>query len=183
MTAPILVVDDDPIVREALTQTLELEELQVIAAGSFIEAKDHISRGFGGIILSDLRMPGRDGFYLLEYTQGIDAELPVILLTGEGDIPMAVKAMGQGAFSFLEKPCTPSELATVIARAQKARDMALENRRLKEQLETGDAAARLVFGSSNRLKDCELRCAKWRGSAQKCWLQVPRVPVFQKLLK
>lgn len=150
MTAPILVVDDDPIVREALTQTLELEEFQVIAAGSFIEAKDHISRGFGGIILSDLRMPGRDGFYLLEYTQGIDAELPVILLTGEGDIPMAVKAMGQGAFSFLEKPCTPSELATVIARAQKARDMALENRRLKEQLETGDAAARLVFGSSKQ---------------------------------
>lgn len=148
MSAPVLVVDDDPVVREALTQTLELEEFAVIAAGSFVEAKDHIEPGFAGVILSDMRMPGRDGFHLLDYTQRLDSELPVILLTGEGDIPMAVKAMALGAFGFLEKPCAPAELTAVIARAQKARDMALENRRLKAQLETGDAAARWIFGVS-----------------------------------
>ncbi|SFK55844.1 sigma-54-dependent transcriptional regulator [Shimia haliotis] len=150
MTAPVLVVDDDPVVREALGQTLELEDIPVISAGSFVEAKDHIVPAFGGVILSDMRMPGRDGFHLLEFARGVDAELPVILLTGEGDIPMAVKAMAQGAFGFLEKPCAPAQLVAVIERAQKARGMALENRRLKTQLETGDAAARWLFGTSAR---------------------------------
>ncbi|WP_270728575.1 sigma-54-dependent transcriptional regulator [Shimia sp. Alg240-R146] len=150
MTASVLVVDDDPMVREALGQTLELENIPAVAAGSFVEAKDLIVPGFGGVILSDMRMPGRDGFHLLAYAREVDAELPVILLTGEGDIPMAVKAMAQGAFGFLEKPCAPSELVAVITRAQKARSMALENRRLKAQLETGDAAARWLFGTSER---------------------------------
>ena len=148
MTAPVLVVDDDPIVREALAQTLELEEFPVISAGSFVEAKDHITATFAGVILSDMRMPGRDGFHLLQFTRDTDAELPVILLTGEGDIPMAVRAMTQGAFGFLEKPCAPAELVAVIERAQKARAMALENRRLRAQLETGDAAARIIYGTS-----------------------------------
>ncbi|MFY0661726.1 MAG: sigma-54-dependent Fis family transcriptional regulator [Shimia sp.] len=148
MTAPVLVVDDDPIVREALTQTLELEEFPVVSAGSFVEAKDHITASFTGVILSDMRMPGRDGFHLLQFTRDTDAELPVILLTGEGDIPMAVRAMTQGAFGFLEKPCAPAELIAVIERAQKARAMALENRHLKAQLETGDAAARIIYGTS-----------------------------------
>lgn len=148
MKAPVLVVDDDPIVREALSQTLELEEFPVISAGSFVEAKDHITAAFDGVVLSDMRMPGRDGFHLLQFAYEADAELPVILLTGEGDIPMAVKAMTLGAFGFLEKPCAPTELVAVISRAQKARAMALENRRLKAQLETGDAAARLIYGTS-----------------------------------
>ena len=55
----VLVVDDDAAVREALTQTLELADLDALAAGSFIEAKDHIAPGFTGVILSDIRMPGR----------------------------------------------------------------------------------------------------------------------------
>ncbi|MBC7181856.1 MAG: response regulator, partial [Roseovarius sp.] len=100
MIRNVLVVDDDRPVREALSQTLELANYTVRAAGSFIEAKDHISRDFAGVILSDIRMPGRDGFHLLAHTRALDDELPVILLTGEGDIPMAVKAMGQGAFDF-----------------------------------------------------------------------------------
>ena len=110
MTREVLVVDDDRPVREALAQTLELADCTVRLTGSFIAAKDHITPGFPGVILSDIRMPGRDGFHLLEHAQGTDPELPVILLTGEGDIPMAVKAMGAGAFDFLEKPCAPDQL-------------------------------------------------------------------------
>jgi two-component system C4-dicarboxylate transport response regulator DctD len=153
----VLVVDDDAAVREALRQTLELAELSPLVAGSFIEAKDHISPGFNGVILSDIRMPGRDGFHLLDHTQGVDAELPVILLTGEGDIPMAVRAMGDGAFGFLEKPCAPADLLAVVERALKTRALVLENRRLKAQLETGDPAARMLFGSSARAEDLRQR--------------------------
>lgn len=159
----VLLVDDDPAVREALSQTLELADLSVTAAGSFVEAKDNIAQNFAGVILSDMRMPGRDGFHLLEYAQEQDADLPVVLLTGEGDIPMAVRAMGMGAFGFLEKPCATSDLVATLQRALRARDIVLENRRLKAQLETGDAASRLLFGTS--AKAGELR-ARVRAVAQ-----------------
>ena len=148
MIGKVLLVDDDVAVREALAQTLELADLAPIPVGSFIEAKDHISDRFDGVVLSDIRMPGRDGFHLLDFVRTVDAELPVVLLTGEGDIPMAVRAMGQGAFGFLEKPCAPADLIAVIERAMKTRAMVLENRRMKAQLETGDPAARMLFGQS-----------------------------------
>lgn len=144
----VLLVDDDAAVREALGQTLELADCDALTAGSFVECKDHITPAFEGIIVSDIRMQGRDGFYLLNYARNQDVDLPVILLTGEGDIPMAVKAMGEGAFDFLEKPCAPSDLMDVIERALKTRALVLENRALKAQLEAGDPASRLIFGKS-----------------------------------
>ncbi|MEM9552390.1 MAG: sigma-54 dependent transcriptional regulator, partial [Pseudomonadota bacterium] len=150
MTRKVLVVDDDAAVREALSQTLELADYQPIVAGSFVVAKDHILAEFDGVILSDIRMPGRDGFHLLDFAHGVDPDLPVILLTGEGDIPMAVRAMGQGAFGFLEKPCAPSDLLAVLDRAIRTRAVVLENRALQRQLESGDPAARLLFGTSRQ---------------------------------
>jgi two-component system C4-dicarboxylate transport response regulator DctD len=153
----ILLVDDDAAVREALTQTLDLNDLNTVPCGSFIEAKDHIARDFEGVILSDIRMPGRDGFHLLRHAHGLDPDLPVILLTGEGDIPMAVEAMGQGAFDFLEKPCAPDDLLPVLHRALQTRALVLENRRLKTQLETGDPAARMLFGTSQLAEDLRTR--------------------------
>lgn len=148
MIRQVLIVDDDIAVREALAQTLELADYSPRVTGSFIEAKDHISDTFEGVILSDIRMPGRDGFFLLDHTHKLDPDLPVILLTGEGDIPMAVRAMGQGAFGFLEKPCAAADLLAEVDRALKTRALVLENRRLKAQLEAGDPAARMLFGTS-----------------------------------
>ncbi|WP_321362936.1 sigma-54 dependent transcriptional regulator [uncultured Celeribacter sp.] len=148
----VLLVDDDASVREALGQTLELADLTATLAGSYIEAKDHISRDFPGVVVSDIRMPGKDGFALLAYAQSVDAELPVILLTGEGDVPMAVRGISEGAFDFLEKPCAPKDLIAVVEKALKTRALVLENRRLKRQVEQGDAAARLLRGTSDLSK-------------------------------
>lgn len=148
MTRRVLLVDDDAAVREALGQTLELADLIPVLAGSYIEAKDHIVPGFPGVIVSDIRMPGKDGFALLEFAHAADPELPVILLTGEGDIPTAVRGMASGAFDFLEKPCAPADLLTVVEKALKTRSLVLENRSLKAQVEAGDAAARLLRGTS-----------------------------------
>lgn len=144
----ILLVDDDSAVRSAISQTLRLENYDVIACGSFIEAKDHISIEFEGIVLTDIRMPGRDGFHLNEYCRDIDDDLPVIFLTGEGDIPMAVQAMSAGAFGFLEKPCSSENLLPVLSRALKIRALVLENRNLKKQAIIGDVSARMIFGRS-----------------------------------
>ncbi|MGB3316377.1 MAG: sigma-54-dependent Fis family transcriptional regulator, partial [Albidovulum sp.] len=148
MTERVLLVDDDRAVREALGQTLELAGLRPVLASSFIEAKDHIARDFAGVVVSDIRMPGRDGFHLLDHARKTDPDLPVILLTGEGDVPMAVRAMAEGAHSFLEKPCAPADFLSVVEKALKARALVLENRRLRLQIEAGDAASRMLFGQS-----------------------------------
>ncbi len=144
----VLLVDDDALVREALAQTLELAGYRPTVAASYIEAKDHITPGFDGVVLSDIRMPGKDGFALLEYAQQQDEELPVILLTGEADIPMAVRGIAAGAFDFLEKPCAPKDLLAVVEKASNTRALVLENRHLRRQVEAGDAAVRLLRGTS-----------------------------------
>lgn len=144
----VLLVDDDRAVRTALGQTLELADLVPVLAGSFIEAKDHIGPGFDGVVVTDIRMPGKDGFALLDHARQCDPDLPVILLTGEGDIPMAVRAMADGAFDFLEKPCAPKDFIAVVEKALRTRALVLDNRALKRELKRGDAAARMLFGTS-----------------------------------
>lgn len=148
MTRAVLVVDDDAAVREAIGQTLDLAGLAPRLAASFVEAKDRIRADFDGVILSDIRMPGRDGFHLLGYAQEVDPDLPVILLTGEGDVPQAVRGMSAGAFDYLEKPCSPRDLVAVVEKALRTRGLVLENRRLKRQIEAGDAAERILIGGS-----------------------------------
>ncbi|KGB82021.1 chemotaxis protein CheY [Rhodovulum sp. NI22] len=157
MSRKVLLVDDDPPVREALGQTLELAGLSPVLAGSYIEAKDHVTLGFEGVVVTDIRMPGKDGFALLEFSQRIDPDLPVILLTGEGDIPMAVRGISAGAFDFLEKPCAPREFVAIVEKALKTRTLVLENRRLKRQVESGDAAARMLFGESRQADELRAR--------------------------
>jgi len=148
MSLSILLVDDDQEVREALGQSLEIAGYPVVLAASFIEAVDHISPDFAGVVLSDVRMPGKDGFALLERCLQIDKDLPVILITGEGDVPMAVRAMQAGAFNFLEKPVGTDRLNEVISRACGLRTTVLENRALKARLAAKDAAERLIIGQS-----------------------------------
>ena len=145
----VLLVDDDRAVREALGQTVDLAGLTPVLAGSFVEAKDHITPEFPGIIVSDIRMPGRDGFHLLEHVRGIDADLPVILLTGEGDVPSAVRGMTGGAFDFLEKPCSAKDFLSVVEKAIKTRALVLENRALRREITKGDAASRMLIGQSS----------------------------------
>ncbi|MBJ3762212.1 sigma-54-dependent Fis family transcriptional regulator [Maribius pontilimi] len=148
MTIRVMIVEDEPDLRDALAQTLELADLDPLTASSFVAAKDRITAEFDGVILSDIRMPGRDGFHLLKYAQKIDPDLPVILLTGEGDVPMAVKGMSAGAYDFLEKPCAAADLVASVQKALKTRALVLENRRLKSAAQEGDAAGRLIFGES-----------------------------------
>lgn len=157
MTKQVLLVDDDAWVREALGQTLELSGLTPVLAASYIEAKDHVSADFDGVLVSDIRMPGKDGFALLEHVRKVDADLPVILLTGEGDIPMAVRGISQGAFDFLEKPCASADFLAVVEKALRTRALVLENRRLRHQAEAGDAAARLLFGQSPQAAELRAR--------------------------
>lgn len=151
MTPTVLLVEDDRPLRKSIAQTLDLEGISVIEAGTYIEAKDHIMADFAGIVLTDVRLPGKDGFNVLTLAQKLDKDLPVIMLTGEGDVPMAVRAMDLGAFDFLEKPCHPDRLLKTLGKALEQRSLVVQNRILKSQLKRNDAAATAFPGTSSMI--------------------------------
>lgn len=162
MTRQVLLIEDDKVLRIALAQTLALDGMDVIQAASYVECKSLITSDFAGVILSDIRMPGRDGFDVLAASQQIDPDLPVILLTGEGDVPTAVRAMSAGAYDFLEKPCAPDHLIEVLNRAIAHRTLVLKSRLMERQLRHSDPAAMNFPGPSEVTED--LRAALRRAA-------------------
>ncbi|UVM54920.1 sigma-54 dependent transcriptional regulator [Pseudomonas sp. B21-012] len=133
MLNSVMVVDDEASIRTAVEQWLSLSGFNVQLFSRAEDCLEQLPGHFPGVILSDVRMPGMDGLQLLEQLQASDADLPVILLTGHGDVPMAVEAMRNGAYDFLEKPFSPEALLGSLRRALEKRQLVLENRRLHEQ--------------------------------------------------
>ncbi|WP_141766234.1 response regulator, partial [Pseudomonas sp. HMSC75E02] len=93
----VLVVEDDPHVLLGCQQALALEDLDSDGVASAEEALRRVGADFPGIVISDIRLPGMDGLQLLARLREKDAQLPVVLITGHGDIAMAVQAMRDGA--------------------------------------------------------------------------------------
>jgi two-component system C4-dicarboxylate transport response regulator DctD len=148
MLNSVIVVDDEAPIREAVQQWLSLSGFDVQL---FSRAEDCLARlpeHFSGVVLSDVRMPGMSGLELLEQLHKRDPDLPVILLTGHGDVPMAVDAMRDGAYDFLEKPFTPETLLGSLRRALEKRALVLENRRLHEQADTRSRLDATLLGLS-----------------------------------
>lgn len=141
----VILLDDDADLRHAVSQGLELEGHEVSVFEDPLAALSTISRDDYAVIVSDIMMPKMDGFDVLTQVMEIDPVLPVILITGHGDVPLAVKAMKSGAYDFIEKPFTVQKLATVVERALEKRRLVLENRSLRETLdEATDLSSRLV---------------------------------------
>ena len=135
MTEPsVIFVDDDPHIRQAIAQTLTLEELPVSCFEDAPSALGHINADYDGVVLCDYNMPEMNGLEMLDRLRAIDNTIPVIILTGQGDISTAVTAMQQGAYDFIEKPFDHDELIELLRHALEKRHLALENRRLKAQL-------------------------------------------------
>ncbi|RON71296.1 sigma-54 dependent transcriptional regulator [Pseudomonas fluorescens] len=133
MLNSVMVVDDESSIRSAVEQWLSLSGFEVQLFSRAEECLAALPAHFPGVILSDVRMPGLSGLELLAEVQRRDADLPVILLTGHGDVPMAVEAMRDGAYDFLEKPFSPETLLGSLRRALEKRRLILENRALHEQ--------------------------------------------------
>lgn len=146
----VLLLDDDADLRHAVSQGLELEGHEISVFEDPLAALSTISRDDYAVIVSDIMMPKMDGFNVLTQVMEIDPVLPVILITGHGDVPLAVKAMKSGAYDFIEKPFTVQKLATVVERALEKRRLVLENRSLRETLdEATDLSSRLVGRASS----------------------------------
>lgn len=153
-TEPMTVafVDDDIDLRQANAQTLQLAGFQPLPLASAAEALDVITADFAGVVVTDLRMPRVDGMQLFRQLQERDPDLPVILITGHGDIATAVEAMREGVYDFLAKPFAAERLIQSVRRAAEKRRLVLENRSLRVAAELAAAGESPLIGETPALR-------------------------------
>ncbi len=149
MSEPVvLFVDDEEDLRDVASQTLDLAGLPVQTFADAQDALSHVSRNFPGVLVSDIRMAGMDGLTLMSRCLEIDPTFPIILVTGHGDVDLAVSSMRDGAYDFLEKPYQPARLVETILRALDKRRLTLENRELRREVGQRDAVEVRLGGRS-----------------------------------
>lgn len=160
--AHVLLIDDDEEVLEAYAQTLQLGGFEVEACSSMMQARPHVRRDMASVVFTDVKMPARDGFAVLQMVHEIDPDVPVVLISGHADVAMALKAMKAGAFDFVEKPADPAFVVELLKRACAHRDLVLSHRRLSGAVQA-QAIANRIIGSSpvmQRLRDQILALAQ-----------------------
>ncbi len=144
----IAIVDDEQDMRQSISQWLALSGFDTETFASAEEALRVLGPEYPGAVVSDIKMPGMDGMQFLKRLMGADRALPVIMITGHGDVPMAVEAMRVGAFDFLEKPFNPDQMTELAKRATQARRLTLDSRALRRELGDGTAVMKKLIGSS-----------------------------------
>lgn len=179
----VFVVDDDPLIRQAVGLLLESVGQPCVIFGSPLELLDALERDRAGCLVSDIRMPGMDGLELQKTLAERGSTLPIIFITGHGDVPMAVEAMQKGAVSFIQKPFRDQELLDCIktAMAKDTEQRAISNSRsaIGERLERLTARERevmdlVVAGKSNKVIGYEL------GVSQRT-IEIHRARVMEKM--
>ena len=144
----IAIVDDEQDMRQSISQWLSLSGFETETYASAEDALKVIGPDYPGVIISDIRMPGMDGMGFLKKLMSLDSTLPVIMITGHGDVPMAVEAMRVGAYDFLEKPFNPDQLTTLAKSATHKRRLALDARALRRELGDGSTIMKKLIGAS-----------------------------------
>ena len=144
----IMIVDDEMDMRQSVSQWLALSGYDTETYASAEEALSHLSFDYAGIVVTDIRMPKMDGMTFLKKITAMDSTLPVILVTGHGDVPLAVEAMRLGAFDFLEKPFDPDLMTEIAKRAAQNRRIALDSRALRRELSDGSGLVEKLIGTS-----------------------------------
>ena len=153
----IAIVDDEQDMRQSISQWLALSGYDTETFGSAEDALKTLGPDYPGIVISDIKMPGMGGMQFLKKLMGTDSALPVIMITGHGDVPMAVEAMRVGAFDFLEKPFNPDRMSELAKKATNARRLVMDNRALRRELSDGSQLMKKLIGGSpvmERLRDC-----------------------------
>ena len=133
--AHIMVVDDDIYLLKAIKQTLVLNNYHVDTFSTASKSLSAVTKVDYAAVLTDIKMPGMDGIELLDHIQQIDPKLPVIMITGHGDVAMAVSAIQKGAYDFLQKPVDEDVMMASLSRAVEKRQLVLENRKLSKFLQ------------------------------------------------
>lgn len=131
----VFFIDDEDDIRIAIEQSFELADISARLFDSTEEALLAVkSDGLPLVVVTDICLPGLTGQNLLNSIRHQDPDIPVILITGHGDISMAVQAMHDGAYDFIEKPFATERLMETVQRAIEKRQLTLENQQLKRTL-------------------------------------------------
>ncbi len=144
----VLLVEDDEDVRLGAAQALDLAGFEVQAFGAVEPARAAITEGVPAVVVCDVQLPGQSGIGWQAELRRADPQLPVILVTGHGDIAMAVQAMRDGAYDFIEKPYASDRLVAVVRRAAEQRRLALEVESLRRELDDWSGIKATLIGRS-----------------------------------
>ncbi len=161
----VLIVEDDPNVLLGCEQAMQLAGIPVLTAPSTEDALPHVGRDFAGVVVTDMRLPGADGLALLREARARDPELPVIMITGHGDVTLAVEAMRAGAYDFITKPFAPEHLVEVVRRALEKRSLTLEVAELRRRLERRNGVEAALVGRSPQVERVRRLVADVAGKA------------------
>ncbi len=144
----LLLIEDEASFRDGVVTALELAGWRVSAHARAEPALHTLAALQPDVVLTDLRLPGADGLEVLRRCQAADPELPVLLMTGHGDVATAVQAIQGGAYDFIEKPFGRERLLTLLDRALQHAGLARRHRRLQGQLAATRGLADVLRGHS-----------------------------------
>ncbi|MFL6662384.1 MAG: sigma-54-dependent transcriptional regulator [Rhizobacter sp.] len=148
----VLLIEDDDDVRSSTDQALSLAGFKVEAFASAERARPHIAYGLPAVVVCDVRLPGLSGTDWLPQIREVDPEIPVVLVTGHGHIAMAVQAMREGAYDFIEKPFSSERLVAVVRHAVERRQLTLQVRALRDALENWHGIQSVLIGRSAQMQ-------------------------------
>jgi two-component system C4-dicarboxylate transport response regulator DctD len=164
-TLKVLIVEDDPNVRLGCEQAMQLADIVVECVASAEEAKRRIAAEAPGVVITDMRLPGMDGLEFLRWIHERDAALPVIMITGHGDVTLAVEVMRSGAYDFIPKPFSSELLVEVVGRAMEKRALTLEVETLRRRLEHREGIESTMIGRSPQIEAIRRRVLDIAGTS------------------
>lgn len=152
MKFTILIIDDEDNIRNGLATNFELEDYEVKTASNGQEGLDLIAKGDIDLVITDLRMDGISGEEVVKRVTTETPGIPVIVLTGHGSIDAAVEAMKSGAYDFLTKPLNLDQLNLIVKRALENRELSLQHKLLKEEIESSACLEQMIGRSAEMQK-------------------------------
>lgn len=147
----VFIVDDDIQVLDALEQMFTLEDIKTRCFSSPLNLLKSIDPASPIVVISDLNMPELDGLSLFEKIQQLDPHIPVILLTGFGDVSIAVKAIRDGVYDFIEKPFNNEKVVDVVRRAAEKRLLIIENNKLRREVKAKTSTGLRILGNTSEM--------------------------------
>lgn len=156
MKFTLLIIDDEKNIREGLAANFEMDGYNVKLAENGKQGLEFLAKGDIDLVITDLRMPGISGEEVLRKVTTETPGIPVIVLTGHGSIDSAVDAMRNGAYDFLTKPLNLDQLSLIVKRALEARELSLQHKQLKNEVEKEHVLDNIIGKSAEMQKVFEM---------------------------